>query len=359
VALAGEADAALDRRVRACDRLTQLAAQHKTRIKDLVRQLIPDTPLTGDLGAADLAVLRRSADPRALLAAGPARLTRVIEKASPNQQGRDRAERWRAAAAGAVELYAGWPAMPFTDLAAEVASEVRLLEAVTAELAGHVTHREHAYRWVDPGQLARSLPGLAAVGGPAAVAITGDPTRFPTAKHFKSFTGLVPRASETGETDRKGQPMSKAGSALLRTTLVRAADTARKQNPQLAKIYYTQIVERGAGHTKALCVVAAALAERLWAVLRRGMPYVVCDTDTTPVDPDQAKQIIAEHWTVPLQARARRRSTKTKIIEGGAGKAPQGVRAGHLRPDARGVGKRGDLPHHRSSREDRPSRKPA
>ena len=36
-----EQAAALDRRVRATDRLTRPAAQHKTRIKDLARQLIP------------------------------------------------------------------------------------------------------------------------------------------------------------------------------------------------------------------------------------------------------------------------------------------------------------------------------
>jgi transposase len=40
--------AALDRRVRARDRLTLQAAEHKVRIKDLVRQLMPVTPLTGD-----------------------------------------------------------------------------------------------------------------------------------------------------------------------------------------------------------------------------------------------------------------------------------------------------------------------
>jgi transposase len=48
--LPDESAAALDRRVRAADRLTRLAAEHKTRIKDLVRQLMPLTPLTGDLG---------------------------------------------------------------------------------------------------------------------------------------------------------------------------------------------------------------------------------------------------------------------------------------------------------------------
>src|SRR5690348_949303 len=50
--LPGAAAAALDRRVRACARLTQAAAEHKTRIKDLVRQLMPVTPLTGDIGQA-------------------------------------------------------------------------------------------------------------------------------------------------------------------------------------------------------------------------------------------------------------------------------------------------------------------
>ena len=43
---------------------------HKRRIKDLARQLLPMTPLTGELGVADLAVLERYADPNALLEAG-------------------------------------------------------------------------------------------------------------------------------------------------------------------------------------------------------------------------------------------------------------------------------------------------
>ena len=61
--LPGADAAALDRRVRACARLTQAASEHKTRIKDLVRQLMPVTPLTGDLGKADLAVLEHYGDP--------------------------------------------------------------------------------------------------------------------------------------------------------------------------------------------------------------------------------------------------------------------------------------------------------
>jgi len=155
----------------------------------------------------------------------------------------------------------------------------------------------------------------------------GDPARFATGKRFRSFTGLTPKASETGETDRKGQPMSKAGSSLLRTTLVRAADTARKQDPQLAAIYYLQMTERGKDHLGALCVVAASLAERAWTVMRRGTPYVTRDTDGRPVTTAQATAIIAERWTVPPEIRARRRSKKTR-------KAPQKVLEGQYARDS-------------------------
>ena len=314
--------AALDRRVRATDRLTQASAEHKRRIKHLVRQLLPMSPLVGELGQADLAVLERYADPHALLRAGRGRLQQVIVKASNGHLGSARATQWLAAAHAALERYGDHPAVAFQDLAAEVATEVRLLRATQAELAAHASQREACYRWVDPLGLARSLPGLATVGGPALAATMGPASRFATASKFRSFTGLAPKASETGGTDRKPQPISKAGNRLLRSTLVRAADNARHLDPQLARLYYLQMTERGKDHLGAVCVVAAHLAERAWAVFDRAMPYVICDTDGTPVTPEQAKAIIAERWTVPEEVRRRRRSRK--------GKAPQQVLTGHV-----------------------------
>lgn len=327
--LAAGDGAVLDRRVRACDRLTQQAARHKTRIKDLVRQLMPMTPLTGDLGKADLQVLERYAGPRALLAAGPAELTALISSASRGQQGKARAREWIAAAQAAIELYRpDDPAVPFADLAAEVATEIRLLKAIQAGLTTHAVARENAYRQADPGQIARTLPGLCEVGGPAMTAIMGKPARFATGHHFKSFLGLAPRASETGDTDRKGEPMTKAGPSLGRATMIRAAGTARKLDPQLARIYYVQMTERGANHLKACCVVAGHLALRLHAAMLRGTPYQLRDTDGTPITPGQARQIIAANWTVPDDIRKRRRSRKKKT----SGKAPQQA----TRPGRRG-----------------------
>jgi hypothetical protein len=54
------------------------------------------------------------------------------------------------------------------------------------------------------------------------------------------------------------------------------------------------MVERGASHLNALCVVAARLAERTWAVMHCGMSCVICDIDGAPMTTDQAKKIIAE-----------------------------------------------------------------
>jgi Transposase IS116/IS110/IS902 family len=128
---------------------------------------------------------------------------------------------------------------------------------------------------------------------------------------------LAPKASQTGNTDRKGQPMSKAGHSALRTQLIQSANTARQLDPQLAAIYYTQMTERGAPHLKALCVVAAHLAERAWLTLSRAKPYVIRDLQDRPISPQQARELIAAQFTVPANVRRRRRSTKL------AGRAPQ------------------------------------
>jgi len=76
------------------------------------------------------------------------------------------------------------------------------------------------------------------------------------------------------------------------------------------------MTQRGATHRKALCVVAARLAERAWLTLARGEPYRICDLAGQPVTAEQAKRLIAEQFTVPAEVRRRRRSTKQ------AGKAP-------------------------------------
>jgi transposase len=318
--------AALDRRVRAAARLTDEIGQHKRRLIELTRQAMPTiaTALSPKLSRADLAVLERYGDPRRLATVRRDRLVALISKIGHGHgDPAAKAEAFRAAAREAVALYGDDPAVCFDSLAAEIATEIRLIRTLEVERDRHAHAREDAYRQVDPDQLARSLPGIAEIGGPMLIAVMGDAGRFRHAAAFKSYLGLAPKASETGETDRKGQPMSKAGNRRLRTQLQRSAETARQLDPQLAAIYHDQMVNKGAVHTKALCVVAARLAERAWTVMHRGSPYELRDVDGTPVDRLAAKRIIAERFTVPDDVRRQRRSKKK------GGRAPHQVLEGH------------------------------
>jgi transposase len=336
--------AALDRRVRAAARLTDEIGQHKRRLIELARQAMPTIGgvLTPKLSRTDLAVLERYGDPRRLAAVRRDRLLALITKTSHGQGDPvGKVDALRTAARAAVDLYGGDPAICFDALAEEMATEVRLIRTLEAERDRHGLAREDAYRQVDPAQLARSLPGIAEVGGPMLVAVMGDPDRFRNAAAFKAYLGLAPKASETGESDRKGQPMSKAGNRRLRTQLRQSAETARHLDPQLAAIYHDQMVNKGAVHTKALCVVAARLAERAWTVMHRGQPYQLRDTDGTAIDHATAKQIATERFTVPDHVRRQRRSKK------------QGGRAPHQVLEGRASGQRSKRdntrrPSHRS-----------
>ncbi len=209
---------------------------------------------------------------------------------------------------------------------------------LSAELARHEVAREQAYLSVDERQIARSLPGVGLIGGPTLVAAIGRPGRFPRAASFRRYTGLTPKASETGESDAKGEAMSKAGANWLRRQLVQSANTARQVDPELGRIYYVQMVERGAHHNKAACVVAAHLAERAWVTSLRQEPYVLRDLEGKPITVAEGKAIVAEHFKVPEEVRRRRRTKKK------GGKVPQVLEA-RKASRSRRDDKRGDLPH--------------
>jgi hypothetical protein len=105
--------------------------------------------------------------------------------------------------------------------------------------------REKRYRQAGPGQLAQSLPGFAEISAPVLVAVMGRPAGSATGP------GSSPtRPRPAGQRNRGHQPQGPADehSRALGAAghVFRAADTARRHDPQLARIYYLQMTERGA-----------------------------------------------------------------------------------------------------------------
>src|SRR5664280_404899 len=133
-----------------------------------------------------------------------------------------------ASAKAAVDLYGEHPAVAYSDLAAEVGTEVRLLQAVRAELTGHAEARADAYRWTDPARLAASLPGLGEVGAPTVTAIVGRAARFRTGKGVP----LLHRAGARGQRNRRDRPQGPAHEQGRQPAAAHHLGPGRGQRPQ-------------------------------------------------------------------------------------------------------------------------------
>jgi hypothetical protein len=93
------------------------------------------------------------------------------------------------------------------------------------------------------------------------------------------------------------------------------AQIARQYDPQIAAIYYDQMVHKGNHHNQAVCACATHLLDRVYVVLKQDRPYELRDVDHRSLTPEQARATIAQHYTVPSEVRQRsqRRARKARI----------------------------------------------
>ncbi len=83
---------------------------------------------------------------------------------------------------------------------------------------------------------------------------------------------------------------------------------ARQWDPQIAAIYYREMVHKGKTHTQAVCRCVNALLGRIWRILRTGEPYELRDGQGAPISAQAARTAIVEQFQVPEQVRKRTRS---------------------------------------------------
>ena len=239
---------------------------------------------------------------------------RFSARHSRGQLGADRAGEFLAAARASTRLWAAG-GLDFEALAADIADQaeqardlrarIRKLEARIAPLA------EQA----DPDGIIASAPGVGPTWRAVIGARLGDATRFHNLAAVRSYAGLVPKENSSG-TSVHQHGLTKAGDPLLRETLFHAADTARRQDPQLAATY-KRLMETGSHHNSALCHLAARLLTRIAACLRTGQPYQLRDLDGTPVTTERGKQIVAERYKIdPATREAAKTRRKAQTLKG-------------------------------------------
>lgn len=274
-----------------------------------------------DFSKTALAVLGRYANPDTLLKLGKTRLTQFLIRHSRGHWGEQRADLLLAAARQSQLLWGTH--LDFTALAADIAVEVALIDALNTQISQSEARIADLYAAADPDAIVATAPGVGATLAPVIHARLGDPTRFHNLAAVRRFSGLVPKVNQSGLKQTEHPGITKAGDPYLRQALFLAADHARRSDPQLA-VAYKRLMENGAHHNSALCHIATRLLTRIASCTRNHQPYIIRDVDGTPLTSQQGRCIVQDRYQIdPALRKANRQARKAQTLKGRAGREQQ------------------------------------
>lgn len=126
-------------------------------------------------------------------------------------------------------------------------------------------------------QLIQTVPGPAKVLAIVIDREVGSIDRFPAAKHFASYSGLVPKVKASAGRAHYGRLIKQCNN-YLKWAFIEAANVIVRQrhHPNWRMKYVTHLYERirrRKGHSVAVGAVARYLAEATYWVLRKNEPY--------------------------------------------------------------------------------------
>jgi len=159
------------------------------------------------------------------------------------------------------------------------------------------------YRQLYPQGYLESIPGVGQDSAAVYIAFVGDMRRFPSLNDFLGWSGMIPFSRQSGSGQAKGLHITQAGPDLLKRTAFLNANIARLYDPQIAAVYYDQMVHKGKHHLQAVCACATHLLTRVYVVLRENRPLELRNVDGTPVSKRLARTICQQAYTVPAEVR--------------------------------------------------------
>ena len=310
------------------DRLIDLMTAIQNRLRSIDRFAWPglEQVLPANIAPLTRWFREHCYDPRRVITLGAAGLQQAWQKSGLKSTEMPPSAEWATElvqlAQEVLPLY-GCAAefLDYAYLQAEVSREQALLAMLEEALKRlKLKTVRPLYRQLHPSRNLESLHGVGQDGAAVYFSFIGNPARFPNHAAFRGWSGMIPRSSQRGAGEVKGLPISQAGPDLIKKFSFMGAETARQWDPQIAAIYYNQIVRYGKHHTQALCACATHLLDRIWTILKDDRPYELRDVDGTPVTARQARQIIALRYTVPKEVRQRnnqrtRRTRREQLAE--------------------------------------------
>jgi transposase len=303
----------LDRRTRQQRRLTQKIASIKSRIIAFFNWVQPNLTkaFTDPFCSRARAYYRHFTNPFKVRDLGLGGLAKFLANKGRQRMNPELPKTLWQIALKAGEIYElADEYVDFDELQDEILVELDDLEALEKSLSQVENAVQRLYDKVHPSKNIETITGIGKNLGPALVGKIGDSNRFSSYTKLKGFTGIVPKQDDSGESSKKGLPISHEGPSDLRRAVYIAADVARQWDPQAAKIYYDCMMEKGHCHTQAVCAVASHWSGRILRVLKDNRPYVLRDLQGNPITKKEAKKFIETHLKVPEEVRQRTRNKK-------------------------------------------------
>jgi len=199
----------------------------------------------------------------------------------------------------------------FTALQEEIGRELRLMEAEEAESESITQRVKDLYLELHPSDNLSTIPGVGEQTAPVFLAVVGDPARFRSQSAFANFNGVVPDSRQSSQMEAKGLRMTKAGPAIMKWALFQSGQIGRRYDPQLAWLYYREMVHNGKNHKQAMGAVMSHIGARILAVLREDKPYELRDVQGKPITWEDARKLILLKYQVPEEIKRDRRRRKT------------------------------------------------
>lgn len=203
-----------------------------------------------------------------------------------------------------IALYGDPQCVDYEHLQASVLRELARLETLEDEVH-HLRLKvvRPLYRELHPSRYLETIKGVGQDSAAIYIAFIGDILRFPSLNEFRGWSGMIPFSKQSGFAQAKGLHITQAGPDLIKATVFLNANVARLYDPQIAAVYYDQMVIKGKHHLQAICACATHLLNRIYVVLREDRPYELRDVDGNPVDKHLARRICQQRYRVPEEVR--------------------------------------------------------
>lgn len=144
------------------------------------------------------------------------------------------------------------------------------ISAIEKEIKGVISGEENMKKNYD---LVTSIPGISFVNAVNLIVFSGNFVLFDNGRKFASYSGVAPFEYSSGTSVNRGTHVSKMANRMLKADLSQAAKAAINFDPWL-KEYYERKRKEGKSFGCVLNAVKFKLIVRVFAVVKRGTPYV-------------------------------------------------------------------------------------